>query len=117
MNGPLLVEDNHRFTPGRILVDNNSQVVAHVFQSGAAKEILELERDRRDPDFTTEIDRLISIFLSQLYRSQQYYDLGSYDRSISPYEDGLKPYRSRHWTTQKPATGNSGIGGTSTPVG
>jgi hypothetical protein len=113
MNGPLFVDDNPRFTPGRILVDKNSQVVAHVFQSGAAKEILELERDRRDPDFTTEIDRLISIFPSQLNRSQQYYDLGSYDGSISPYQDGLNRI-DRHWTTQKAATGNSGIGGTST---
>jgi hypothetical protein len=89
MNGPLFVEDNPRFTPGRILVDNNSQVVAHVFQSDAAKEILELESDRRDPDFTTEIDRLISIYPGQLDRSQQYYDLGSYDGSISPNQDGL----------------------------
>jgi hypothetical protein len=91
MNGPLFVEDNPRSTPGHILVDKNSQVVAHVSQSGAVKEILELERDRRDPDFTTEINRLISIFPSQLNRSQHYCDLGSFDGSTSPYQDSLHP--------------------------
>jgi len=88
MNGPLIVKDNPRFTPGRVLVDRESQVVAHVFHPGAAQEIADLEQARRDPDFSFEIERLITCFSSQLNRSQQFYDLGV-DYDISPYQDGL----------------------------
>ena len=89
MNGPLTVEDNPRFTPGRILVDRESQVVAHVFQTAAAQEIADLERDRRDPDFLLEIKRLVDCYPSQLNRSEQAFSLASYDGSISPYQQGL----------------------------
>jgi hypothetical protein len=90
MNGPLFVEDNPRLIPGRILVDRESQVVAHVFQAGAAQEIADLERDRRDPDFLTEIKRLIDCYPAQLNRSEQAFSLASYDGTISPYQQGLK---------------------------